>query len=61
VPPKDARESLATTNDADVAFARDIGWAVTRAAGHVPFGAVCLPQAIAAQRMLKRHGIACIV
>jgi hypothetical protein len=37
--------------------ARKIGWAVTRAAAHVPFEAVCLPQAMAAHAMLKRRGI----
>jgi len=29
--------------------AEDVGWAVTRAARHVPFNAVCLPQAMAAR------------
>ena len=38
--------------------AREVGWAVTRAARHVPFRAVCLPQAIAAKAMLNRRGIA---
>jgi hypothetical protein len=33
------------------------GWAVTRAARHVPFNAVCLPQAMAARIMLKRRGV----
>jgi hypothetical protein len=33
------------------------GWAVTRAARHVPFSAVCLPQAMAARIMLKRRGV----
>jgi Transglutaminase-like superfamily len=37
--------------------AEEIGWAVTRAARYVPFKAVCLPQAMAARVMLKRHGI----
>ncbi|MCW3834783.1 lasso peptide biosynthesis B2 protein [Sphingomonas canadensis] len=46
------------TGSADQArIAREIGWAVTRAATHVPFRAVCLPQAIAAQAMLRRRGI----
>lgn len=40
-----------------VRTARDVGWAVTRAANHVPFKAVCLPQAMAAHTMLKRRGI----
>jgi transglutaminase superfamily protein len=40
-----------------VAAARDIGWAVSCAARHVPFEAVCLPQAIAAKKMLARRGV----
>jgi hypothetical protein len=39
------------------ATARDIGWAVTRAARYVPFRAVCLPQAIAAKAMLDRRDV----
>ncbi len=35
-----------------------ISWAVQAAARHVPLGFVCLPQAIAAQHMLRRRGIA---
>ena len=38
-------------------LAQEIGWAVTRAARHVPFKAVCLPQAMAARVMLKRRGV----
>jgi Transglutaminase-like superfamily len=36
---------------------QEIAWAVSRAARHVPFRAVCLPQAIAAKAMLRRRGI----
>jgi len=39
----------------EVELVRDIGWAVTRAARHVPFTAVCLPQALAAKMMLRRR------
>jgi hypothetical protein len=39
------------------ALAREIGWAVTRAARHAPFRAVCLPQAMAAKMMLRRRGV----
>ena len=39
------------------ATARDVGWAVTRAARYVPFRAVCLPQAIAAKAMLDRRDV----
>jgi hypothetical protein len=42
-------------------LAQDIGWAVTRAARYVPFRAVCLPQAIAAQAMLSRRGVASVM
>lgn len=37
--------------------AREVGWAVGVAARFVPWRSVCLPQAIAAQRMLRRRGI----
>jgi Transglutaminase-like superfamily len=42
-------------------IAVDVRWAVTRAARYVPFMAVCLPQAIAAHRMLTRRGIATVM
>lgn len=45
----------------DRATAIKVGWAVTRAARHVPFGAVCLPQAMAARAMLARRGIASVM
>ncbi len=38
--------------------AKQVSWAVTRAAAHVPFKAVCLPQAMAARIMLTRRGVA---
>lgn len=38
-----------------------VGWSVTRAARYVPFRAVCLPQAIAAQVMLNRRRIASVM
>jgi hypothetical protein len=44
---------------ADVA--RNVGSAVARAARHVPFEAVCLPQAIAAKRMLARRGVQAVM
>ncbi|MEA2904156.1 MAG: hypothetical protein QOI12_1543 [Alphaproteobacteria bacterium] len=37
--------------------AQEIGRAITRAAGHVPFRAVCLQQAFAALLMLRRRGL----
>jgi hypothetical protein len=59
VAPTDARALRAKSdNEHDQArVAEEIGWAVTRAARHVPFNAVCLPQAMAARIMLKRRGV----
>jgi hypothetical protein len=63
VPPADPR--VAACRLAAPAEQREIaervGWAVTRAARHVPFSAVCLPQAMAAHAMLKRRGVASAV
>ncbi len=42
---------------ADAEIATRVGWAVQQAARHVPFRAVCLPQAVAGFMMLKRRGI----
>lgn len=62
VPPGDARAATATAAGADEArLASEIAWAVTRAARYVPFGAVCLPQAMAARFMLGRRGIASVL
>jgi Transglutaminase-like superfamily len=59
VPPADARAatSQAPATPDEARCAKDIGWAVTRAARYVPFDAVCLPQAMAARVMLKRRGV----
>jgi hypothetical protein len=59
VPPTDARvvTSQAAPAPDQARLAKDIGWAVTRAARYVPFKAVCLPQAMAARVMLKRRGV----
>jgi hypothetical protein len=43
------------------AAARDIGWAVRLAAPALPFRALCLEQALAAQAMLARRGIGCVL
>lgn len=40
------------------AIAVAVSWAVQAVARHLPLGFVCLPQAIAAQRLLRRRGIA---
>jgi transglutaminase superfamily protein len=42
-------------------IAVDVGWAVTRAARYAPLKAVCLPQAMAAHRMLRRRGVASVM
>jgi len=42
-------------------LAREIGWAVSRTARHVPFKAVCLQQAVAARLMLQRRGVRSIL
>jgi hypothetical protein len=59
VPPAEARAYAVRTKTApeEAQLAEDIGWAVTRAARYLPFKAVCLPQAIAAQVMLRRRGV----
>ena len=60
VPPADPRvaQVAAPTTPAQAQTAKDVSWAVTRAAAHVPFKAVCLPQAMAARIMLNRRGVA---
>lgn len=39
------------------ALLKSVSWAVRAAARHVPFEAVCLPQAMAAKAMLARRGV----
>jgi hypothetical protein len=46
---------------ADVETARAVAWAIRAAVRRMPFGPTCLPQAIAAQGMLRRRGIAASV
>jgi len=59
VTPAVARATQTATDSAldQSRIAEEIAWAVTRAARYVPFKAVCLPQAMAAQVMLKRRGV----
>jgi hypothetical protein len=59
VPPTDPRalQARSTASKDQMHLAGEVGWAVTRAARHVPFKAVCLPQAMAARVMLKRRGV----
>lgn len=63
VPPADPRVQACQmqASGEQAATAALIGWAVTRAARHVPFKAVCLPQAMAARIMLKRRGVASVL
>ena len=46
------------SNDADPELLRRIGSAVGAAAGNVPWRSDCFPQAIAANKLLQRYGIA---
>ena len=61
VPPDEARRLGAGATAREAQAAAEVGWAVTRAARYVPFKAVCLPQAMAAQGMLRRRGIASVM
>lgn len=63
VPPSDPRALRVRQQAAQeqARLAAEISWAVTRAARHVPFKAVCLPQAMAARAMLKRRGVASVL
>ncbi len=61
VPWLGARQSAtpaAPLPEAHVHLVKRIGWAVRTAAAHLPWQAVCLPQAIAAKFMLRRRGFA---
>jgi hypothetical protein len=59
VAPNDGRtlQAKAHGTDSQTQIAARVGWAVTRAARHAPFKAVCLPQAMAARIMLMRRGV----
>lgn len=63
VAPTDSRvlqgENALALTQADIA--RAIGRVVTLSARYVPFKAVCLPQAMAAQIMLRRRGVASVM
>jgi hypothetical protein len=61
VTPLQARANSQPASPDAEATAAMVGWAVTRAARHVPFGAVCLPQAMAAKAMLARRGISSVI
>jgi SAM-dependent methyltransferase len=53
-----AEERAPSASDRDLARARELADCVRRAARHVPFPAVCLPQALALSAMLSLRGIA---
>lgn len=58
VSPSDPRASMTRPYaPSHTQLAKEVGWAVTSAARYVPFRAVCLPQALAAQAMLRRRGV----
>lgn len=63
VPPNDRRvaKTRADANPGQIWIANEVSWAVTRAARYVPFKAVCLPQAMAAHRMLGRRGVTSVM
>ena len=48
-------------SEQDQSRVTDISWAVRSAAEHVPWEAVCLPQAMAAKAMLCRRNIPCVL
>jgi hypothetical protein len=63
VSPADPRvvNSIAAANPRDRSIAKEVSWAITRAARYVPFKALCLAQAMAAHRMLRRRGVASVM
>jgi hypothetical protein len=63
VPPSDLRiaQGRSGSPSGHVLLAEEIGWAVTRAARHLPYRVVCLPQAMAARIMLRRRGVPSVI
>jgi len=63
VAPSDDRVTTALQRGSadDAQVAAEIGWATVAAARHVPFKAVCLPQAMAARIMLRHRGVASVL
>ena len=51
-------ETVAAVTPAERALAVEISWAVQAVARHAPVDFVCLPQALAARRMLRARGLA---
>jgi len=58
--PRAASAGAATSRD-EAHLAGEIQWAIDRAARHAPFQALCLPQAMAARRMLAKRGVASVL
>lgn len=58
--PRAAARAAATT-EAEARIAREVRWAVRAAAPFMPFRSVCLQQAMAAQKMLRRRGIVSVL
>lgn len=52
------RETARQISPEQRALAVSVSWAVQAAARHSPIAFVCLPQALTAQRMLRRRGVA---
>jgi hypothetical protein len=63
VSPSDRRARLCSRGESEgeAECAGDIGWAVRAAAPLMPFRSVCLHQAIAAQAMLRKRGVATVM
>ena len=59
--PEETHDAPADQERPVAEIAVDIGWAVMCAARHLPFKAVCLPQAMAAQSMLRRRQVASVM
>lgn len=58
--PRTVTARIASQSD-QIQTAKKVSWAVTCAARYMPIKAVCLPQAMAARRMLKRRGVASVM
>jgi len=63
VPPTDPRvaRQAERSGDEQARTAKAIGWAIRTSAPWMPFRSVCLQQAMAAQAMLRRRGIASVM
>jgi len=57
----EGRALRATPATREAALAAEVGWAVGRAARHLPLRLLCLSQALAARRMLERRRVASVL